>query len=158
MSASSVTPLIIDALVAQATAALPSALVYDGFKMSDDATQDTLMIGVDDGLSSSAATTAGGSQVQATMGTPRSRQQTGSINCFALSWNGDSNQKAARDAVYALQAAVESILRATPTLGISPPNGQILTIQIGDESLQQEQDEDAAQALLTFTVQFEARI
>lgn len=156
--ATSVVPSIIDALYTQATAALPDALVFDGFQLGEDPGPDILMIGIDDGQTSSAATTADSSQEQATAGTPRSRNQTGSINCWALSWTGNATAKEARDAVYAIQAAVENLLRADPQLGIPRPNGQVLVIQIGDERLQQDQTEAGAEALLTFTVQFEARI
>lgn len=158
MTATSVTPFIIDALFAQATAALPDVKVYDGFGLTDDPGPDILMIGVDDGQSSSAATSADSSQTMATAGTPRSRSQTGSINCWALSWTGNAEPKDARDAVYAIQAAVEDILRADPTLGLAQPNGQVFVIQIGDERLMQDQTNTGAEALLTFTVNFEARI
>lgn len=156
--ASSVTPLIIDALFTQAEAALPDVFVTDGFKTTDDATQDMLMIGVDDGQSPSAATSGNSSQSMATAGIPRSRDQNGSINCWALSWNGNATPKDARDAVYAIQAAVEAILRADPSMGLAQPNGQVFVIQIGDETLQQDQDENGATALLTFTINFQARI
>lgn len=156
--ATSVVPLLIDALVEQATEALPDALVFDGYGVTDDPGPDILMIGVDDGQSSSAATSSNSSQSQATAGTPRSRNQTGSINCWALSWNGNATPKEARDAVYVLQAAVENILRTDPQLGVAPPNGQILVIQLGDESLQQDQTDAGAEALLAFSIAFEARI
>lgn len=157
--ATSVVPSIIDALVTKAGLALPDARVTDGFQLSDDPNDGgVLMIGVDDGQSTAAATSGSNSQEQATAGTPRSRNQTGSLNCWALTWNGDGDQKAARDDAYAIQAAVENLLRTDPQLGIPRPNGQVLVIQLGDESLQQSQSDIGAEALLTFTVQFEARI
>jgi len=156
--ATSIVPALIDALFTQASAALPNVRVTDGFEVTTDPGPDKLMIGVDDGNSASAASSSDSSQEQATAGTPRSRNQTGSINCWALSWTGNTTAKDARDAVYATQAAVENILRADPTLGIPRPNGQVLVIQLGDEHLTQDQTDDGAQALLTFTIQFEARI
>lgn len=157
--ATSVTPSIIDALFTQATAALPAVRVTDGFQLSDDPNDGGILsIGVDDGQSPSAATTSNGSQEQATAGTPRSRNQVGSVNCWALTWNGDGDQKAARDSAFAIQAAVENILRTDPQLGIARPNGQVLVIQIGDERLEQSQSDIGAEALLSFTIQFEARI
>lgn len=156
--ATSVVPAIIDALYEQAKTALPDVLVFDGFNLGDDLTDDILMIGISDGQSSAASTGADGSQTQATAGTPRTRNQTGSINCWALSREGNTTMKSARDAVYAMQAALEDIMRDDPTLGIAPPNGQILVIQLGDEHLDQDQDVEGAQALLAFTINFEARI
>lgn len=160
MTATSVTPSIIDALFAQATSALPDVLVFDGYGLSDDPGPDILMIGVDDGRSTSAATSGTSSQSQATAGTPRSRDQNGSLNCWALSWTGNDAAKDARDRVYAIQAAVETILRADPQLGIPRPNGQVLVIQIGDETFSQDNSaEDGGwEALLAFTINFEARI
>lgn len=158
--ASSVVPSLIDALISTATAALPNVDVYDGFGVSEDP-GDFLMIGVDDPDSQAAAFSSDSSQTQATAGTPRSRNQTGAITCAALSWNGNAGnagQKTARDAVYAIQAAVENALRADPTLGVAPPNGQVLVLQIGDERLSQNQYDLGCDALLIFTVQFEARI
>lgn len=149
---------VIDALFTQASAALPDALVFDGFQLGDDPGPDILMIGVDDGQSTSAAATADSSQTQATAGTPRSRNETGSVNCWALSWTGNATPKEARDGVRAILAAVENILRADPQLGIPRPNGQVLVIQIGDVRLVQDQTDTGAEALLTFTVNFEARL
>lgn len=156
--ASSVTPLIVDALFTQATAALPTVKVFDGFQLTKQRGPDILMIGVDDGSNPGAATGSNSNQEQATAGTPRSRQQTGFINCWALSWTGHKTQKEARDRVYAIQAAVETILRADPTLGIPRPNGQVLTIQLDAEQLTQDQSGAGAEALLTFVIKFEARI
>jgi len=156
--ATSVVPLIIDALFDQATTALPDVAVFDGFQLTNTPGPDILMIGVDDGQSTSAATTSESSQTMATAGTPRSRTQTGSINCWALSWTGNATPKSARDRVYAIQAAVENILRADPSMGLAQPNGQVFVIQIGDERLMQDQEGSGAEALLTFTIAFEARI
>ncbi len=158
MTATSVTPLIIDSLFTQATAALPDVKVFDGYGITATPGPDILMIGVDDGQATAAATSADSSQTMATAGTPRSRSQNGSINCWALSWTGNAEPKDARDAVYAIQAAVEDILRADPSMGLAQPNGQVFVIQIGDERLSQDQTNTGAEALLAFTVNFEARI
>jgi hypothetical protein len=155
--ATSITPVLIDALVTQARAALTTVNVTDGFRLGEDPT-DVLMIGVDDGTSPAAASSSSATQEQATAGTPRSRNQTGAVNCWALSASGNATQKEARDAVYAIQAAVENLMRADPTLGIPRPNGQVLVIQLGSEALTQDQTDDGAQALLAFTIEFQARI
>ena len=62
------------------------------------------------------------------MAVPRhrpARDQTGSVTCAALSWNGDADQKAARDAAYAVVAAVEDLLRTDPTLGVAAPGRSV---------------------------------
>ena len=157
--ATSAIPVLIDALVTQATAALTDRLVIDGFGVTDDANPNILMVGVDDPGAQTSAQSSETSQEAATLGTNRSRDQRGAITCAALSWTGDtstSNQKAARDAVYATLAAVENILRTDPSLGVT--GFPLLVCQLGDERLSQNQYEDGCDALLIFTVNFRARL
>lgn len=151
--ATSAVPAVIDALFTAADAALATVTVYDGFGVSDDA-GDFLMIGVEDPDSQDAATSADAEQSWANAdGT--ARDETGTVTCAALSWNGDADQKAARDAVYAITAAVEDLLRADPSLGIAT----VLWTSFGtSQQLTQAQDEQGALALLVFRIQFRARI
>lgn len=152
--ATSVIPALIDALFTQATAALPDVSVHDGYGVSEDP-GNFLMIGVDDPDSQVAAFTSESSQAMATFG--GTREQTGSVTCAALAWNGDGGnvgQKAARDAAYAIQATVEGLLRADPTLGVTPSNNRPLTAEMGDERLSQNQYDAGCDALLIFTVKF----
>lgn len=150
-------PDIIDALVSLADAALPDTVtVYDGFGVSDQA-GDFLMVGVEDPDRNDAASSADTSQSAATMGTPRNRNETGTVTCAALSSNGDGDQKAARDAVFAIAAAVASACRANPSLGLT--GYQSLVAEYGsDQRLMQNQFEDGAEAVLIFAVRFRARI
>lgn len=158
----SVIPALIDALVTQSTSALPDRLVVDGYGATSDYNPNVLMVGVDDPGESSSAQSSDADQEMATTGTPRSRTQAGSVTLAALSWRGDVDQKAARDAAYATQAAVENLVRADPTLGIATPGR--MTCQMGNERLTQNQyaatDDTAGgvDALLIFTVTFTARI
>lgn len=160
--ATSVVPALIDALVTQATAALPDRLVVDGYGVTSDTNQNVLMVGVDDPDSGQSANSQTGEQTMATMGTPRSRDEEGDVTCAALSWNGNTDQKAARDAAYATVAAVETILRADPTLGVGQP-GRVVC-QLGGHTLSQNQYADTdtqaggCDALVIFTVHFKARI
>lgn len=158
----SVIPALIDALVTQSTSALPDRLVVDGYGATSDYNPNVLMVGVDDPGESSSAQSSDADQEMATTGTPRSRTQTGSVTLAALSWRGDVDQKAARDAAYATQAVVENLVRADPTLGLATPGR--MTCQMGNERLTQNQyaatDDTAGgvDALLIFTVTFTARI
>lgn len=149
-------PAVIDALVERATAALPNINVYDGFGIPGDLDEDALMIGVGDRSASAPANSAGSSQTMAVLGPDRSRDQTGSVTCVALSWNGDADQKAARDAAYAVVAAVEDLLRTDPTLGVAAPGRSVC--QMGSEDLDQGQYEGGADALIIFTVEFAVRL
>jgi hypothetical protein len=154
--ATSQVPALIDALVTNATAALPTTTVYDGFGISDDP-GDFLMVGVEDPDLQGAATSAQFAQVPATMGPARTRDETGSVTCAALSWNGDGDQKAARDAAFTIVAAVESMLRNDPSQGLGP--GGYFVVQFGGTgTLTQQQDDNGALALVIFTVTYRARI
>lgn len=156
----SIVPTLIDALVTQSRAALPDVNVYDGYGVTNDY-GDYLMVGVDDPDSSSYAPSMSQTQVMATAGTPRSRDEEGTvpnvIYCFTGD-SGDAAQKAVRVSAYAALEAVAGILRADPSLGITAPAAQVMVCQIGTVTLDQLPDERGTAALITFTVAFMARI
>jgi hypothetical protein len=162
MSTSAI-PTLIDTLFAQATAALPTVLVVDGFGVTNDANPNVLMVGVDDpDNGGTSANSTQSSQEMATAGTPRSRAQSGTITCAALSWSGGSDQKAVRDAAYATVAAVETLLRTDPRLGLS--SYPLLVMQMGDDRLSQNQyaatdtTTGGVDALVIFNVDFLVRL
>lgn len=152
--ATSVIPAVIDYLVTHATTALSasSVIVYDGFGTSDEP-GDFLMIGVDDPESVNTAFSADSVQ-QWAHANYTARDEEGDVTCAALSWNGDCDQKAARDAVFAITAALENLLRADPTLA-----GAVLWSSYGTSTqLTQNQSNDGAMSLVVFKVHFRARI
>lgn len=150
-------PETIDALVAQLRTPLPVEVsLYDGFGISDDP-GDYVMVGVEAPDVPGAAFSASSDQKAGPMGSDRSRDENGSVWLAAYSWNGDIDQKAARDAVYGYMAVVETLLKATPNLGIT--TGPLYVAQMGDtQRLAQNQTPSGAEALLIFNVQFFARI
>lgn len=155
--AASVAPALIDALVATAATALPSALVIDGVGNTDSA-GDYLMVGVDNPDlygSGSAMQAASSTQNQMTFGATRPRMEEGQIFISARSVNGAADQKAARDAVYAMQEALATVLRTTNDLGVTGvmqlSNGSTL-------SLEQDQNDYGAVATLTYSIAFTAQI
>lgn len=160
--ATSVIPALIDALVTQATTALPTRLVTDGYGITSASNPDVLMVGVDDPDNDTSAQSTDSDQEMATTGPLRTRAQKGSVTLAALSWSGDTDQKAVRDAAYATLGAVETLLRTDPTLGLNVPGR--MTVQMGNERLSQNQytaTEDASggtEALIIFTVTFDGRI
>jgi hypothetical protein len=77
------------------------------------------MVGVDDPDQDDAANSADSVQSWANVGHVV-RDESGEVTCAALSWNGDSDPKAARDGVFALTAALEDLMRQDPTLGLGP--------------------------------------
>ena len=153
MSTSAV-PSIIDALVTAARAALTDVAVYDGYGVSDDP-GDFLMIGVEDVDGQDQARSADSSQTWAGTGIGAPRDESGEITCAALSWNGDADQKAARDGAYAITAAVENLLRENPALGLPT----VLWTGYGSSTqLTQDQSDGGAMALVVFRIAFRARI
>lgn len=152
--ATSVVPALIDALVTQATAALPTATVFDGTGVTNQP-GDYLMVGVEDPDSDAESTAATTSEVPGPIATTRPRDETGEVVLLAHSWNGDGNAKTARDAVYALAAAVANLCRATPGLGVT---GLLWTGYGSATQLVQNQDSNGARAYLVFRISFRARI
>lgn len=149
-----VLPALIDALVTQATAAITAATVYDGLGVSDDP-GDYLMIGVDDPDGPDWAKSASGTRDWETVGLQNDITEIGDISCAALSWNGDGDQKAARDAVYATAEALAAICRATPTMGL---DRLLWVLYGGNWDLMQVQNEYGALARLEFQLHFQALI
>jgi hypothetical protein len=150
--ATSVIPELIDALFAAATEALTGIRVSDGQGVTGDP-GDYLMIGVDDpdNASPSAATSA---QRWAHVGRT-TRDEEGDIHCLALAWNGDTDAKAARDAAFAIAAALEDLLRNDPTLGVAG----VWSTGYGETTdFKQGQTDTGAEALVHFTVHFRARL
>lgn len=151
--ATSVIPAVIDALVDLARDVLTDVSVYDGFGLSEDP-GDFLMIGVGDPDSSTLDKAASSAQGW-TYANTTTRDEEGDVTCAALSWNGDADQKTARDSVFAITAALEDALRANPSLGLD----NLLWTGYGPTSdLDQNQDGSGAMALLVFTIHFKARI
>jgi hypothetical protein len=155
--AASVVPALIDALVSTATSALPSALVTDGVGNTDTA-GDYLMVGVSDpdlygtGSGMQAATAQ---QNQMAFGATRPRMEQGEIFLAARSVNGDANQKAARDAVYAMQEALATALRTATDLGVT---GVMQLSNGANLLLEQDQMDYGAVATLTYSIAFTAQI
>lgn len=149
-------PEVIDALVSLSDAALSAANVIDGIGVTDDP-GDYLMIGVEDPDIEGAAFSADIEQSRATMS--GARDETGTVTCCAMSWNGDSSaagQKAARDAAFATVDAVATIVRTTsPTLGVSA----VLKTEFGARiTVSQAQDASGASCMVIFSVAYLARI
>ena len=149
----SVIPALIDALVDEATTALPDVLVIDGMGATDTP-GDYLMIGVDDPDTDGDAFSADSQQGWA-HANHTTRDEQGTVTCAALSWNGDGDQKAARDSAYATVEALATICRTTPDLGIST----VAWTSFGtDTRLSQGQFDSGATALVVFSIAFRARI
>lgn len=153
--ATSVVPALIDALLTEARAALTDVRVYDVVGGIDDP-GNYLMVGIEDPLSEDADFSADSKQAWANA-TYTARDEEGEIACCAVAWNGDGNEgaKAARDAVYAIVADVETVLRENPSLGVA---GVLWTSCLTSGQLRQIPGESGAGAVLAFRITFRARI
>ena len=154
--ATSAVPEVIDALVALARTEVTDTLVFDGIGATDDP-GNFLMIGVEDPDIEGAAFSADVKQGWANANYT-TRDEEGDITCVALAWvgdSGDAGQKAARDAAYAITAALEAALRTDPSLGLPT----LLWSGFGTTSqLSQAQGSGGSSALLVFRINFRARI
>lgn len=153
----SVVPGLIDALVAACTTGLPLVNILDGVGDTNDP-GDYLMIGVQDPDVEPLSPAADSSETPATFGTNRSRDERGTLWFTAYSWNGDGDQKAARDAAYATTAYVATLVRqrATPPFGISA----LITVEFATDSqrLAQGQFTVGAVAQVMFGINYRARL
>jgi hypothetical protein len=152
--AASVVPALIDALVAAASTALPNVLVLDGVGMTDDP-GDYLMVGVLDPDIDGPFEAARSTQEQMAFGSTRPRKEEGVIHMVAKSVSGDGSQKAARDAAYAIQEALATVLRTTDNLGVA---GVVRLGNGADMTPTQDQTHDGAVATLPYDIAFEAAI
>lgn len=152
--AGSAVPAVIDALVALASDALTTVQVYDGYGVTSEP-GDYLMVGIDDPDGESGGFAADVRQEWAAVGPGAPRNEEGDITCCAVSWNGDGDQKAARDGAYAIADALAAAIRAEPSMGVPT----LLSAGPGTTSqLMQDQGQTGAGALLVFRIHFRAYI
>lgn len=151
--ATSATPALIDALVVACTTALPSAVVTDGKGVTNNP-GNYLMIGVDDPDAQDHTEASDARLSWAGLGN-HARDQEGDLWLVAASVDGGGNQKTARDAAYAVMAAVETIARTDPTI-----SGVITTgwTFVSSERLQQAQSKGGARARIAFQLHYKTRL
>lgn len=154
MTASTVAAAI-DALVALFKAAVPvDSIVVDGPAVVDPgAYQNIVYVGVDDPDNETAyAVAATAQQAWAWLGHVQ-RTEDADIHCSAVSWNGDADQKAARDNVYALLKLLTDSITTDPTLGGSV----LMVVGVNSDNLLQSQDSAGAEAKLNFSVSIKSQ-
>ena len=151
---SSVVPDLIDAMVAQfgALPALADVTVSDGYPLTNEP-GTYMFVGVDDPESASRAASATATQ-EWPHATAHSRNEAGAVTLACESWNGDADQKAARDEVFRVAAEIQTALRASTTLEVPG----VLWLSFTNLRLEQAQGAGGAGALLTFQIDFTARI
>ena len=150
-------PALIDALITQCPNVMPDGVIVQDGLGTDGTPGDYLYVGVGAEFGTgSSVRSADTQQVKATLGSGRSRDETGTVVCAAYSWNGGGDQKTVRDAAYAIVAAVETLLRTSPNLGIAA--GGMFDAELGSQWLDQSSDANGVDALIVFEIKFRARI
>lgn len=149
-------PVVIAALTTTADTALTgeAARVVRGYDLSDDPS-DVVLIGVPSLADVNALAAGSFDQSPATMGTGRSRDETGTINCIVMARNGEGDQDAACTTAFSYLALIEAAVRADPKLGVTSLS--YLVTQMSAASVLEDQV-DGATTALPFTVAYKARI
>jgi hypothetical protein len=149
-------PTVIAALVTTAqTAAAGAFRVVRGYDLSDDPS-DVMLIGVPHIADVSTIAAGSITQKPAAMGTPRSRDEEGSIFGVVMARNGQGDQAAACNAAFAYLASLETAIRADPTLGTAA-TFKSLVAQFSAGDVFEDQIDGAATAV-EFTVTYKARL
>lgn len=147
-------PAVIDALVASFGAAIGTTNVFDGPGVTDNTLTDYVIIGVADPDSESVAEAATSQQSWPWLGHVV-RDETIVVHCVAVSWNGDLDQKKARDSVFSMVGNLTTAIQNDPTYGVS---GVLYVQGITSMSLHQLQDRKGVIAFLPFDVTVKSRI
>ncbi|MBI4900885.1 MAG: hypothetical protein HY829_10460 [Actinobacteria bacterium] len=158
MSRTSAVPDLIDALVAHAAARpnLSSVIVSDGELISLDPGY-RFMVGVarPDSLSPISVAQSDQSWVLATA---TGRDENGSVTCSVYGMSGGNELKIVRDEVFRIAGEIQSMLRenGAPSVRQSVPG--LRSTSYTGQVLEQVLDEDGSYVLLTFRIEFTARI
>lgn len=146
MTTASAIPTAIDTLVTIATAALSDAEVIDGPGAHDRGEYAvTVHIGATDPDEEEGTTAASSEQVWAWLGHVQ-RKTEFSISCVIAAWNGEADQKKARDAAFGALQAFTDAITDDPSL-----SGDVIAVSgIEDITFTQSQDKDGAHARITF--------
>lgn len=153
MIRASAVPQVIDAIVASLTAALGPDMVNDGQGASASDGGLYVLVGVDDPDADGYQNAAESTQGWAWLGR-QAHYEDFTVHSVVVAWNGDSDQKAARDAVYSTMKIVAEAIAADPSLGGSA----LWTLGVVSHDLRQAQDDKGAVAHLRFDVTCKAQI
>ncbi len=148
--ATSIVPDLISRLVELLTDRLDGVTVEDGWGISQNSGR-YLYVGADSPFSTSQTTGATATQ-EWPMSTAAGRREQGTVTCAVLCWDGGGDMKVARDDAFDILAVVQRELRADTRLGI---DGLLKTSFTGLD-YGQDQTDDGAVCLCTFTIDFSA--
>lgn len=154
MGSTSVVYDLVGTLVSTFQAQVTTAQVYDGYGSTDNP-GDFVMVGIEDPDGDKGAS-AETQQKFVDIG-GLSREESGSITCVVVSWNGNNSLSEARGKVKAITQVIENTLRSSPNFGNAIPG--LLWIGYGSRTqVTQMQAKGSALVMQVFDVQFKARI
>lgn len=146
-------PAIIDALITTLDAALPGVEVIDGMGATDTGAQRLLFVGLSDPDADRPAEAAASDQAWAWLGHMQ-RDETATVHLVAVAWNGDGDQKRARDEAFGIVDAVAAAITTDPTLG-----GVVVQVRaVEGLSLTQAQTDAGALAYVPVSLSCRARL
>lgn len=138
---------LVDALVAALSAdATLVGLVIDGPPVTQAELVDVVTVGY--GWDPEDDTSVDIEQEYHELGPAAKRDERVEVRCAAASFRGDTDIAAARSRCVVLLGAVESVLRASPSLGLS----EVLRTEVGFGSIRQSQTAQGAEVICPFTV------
>lgn len=152
--ATSLIPVVLDALVAQLGEALADCEVLDGEGVNENGSVNVLLVGVYDPGSEDSPPAASSQQNWANTGRPGVRDDNGLVWSTAVSWGGDDDPAAVRTAAFETVAAVEAYLRDNPTLDVAG----VLWTGVSDLTMRQNRNAKGAECQVTFAVHYRGRI
>jgi hypothetical protein len=147
-------PAVIDALVVSFTAALGEGNVFDGPGVTADNPDQYVIVGMSDPDSEVLDESASSQQGWAWLGHV-ARDEVVVVHCCAVAWNGDTDQKAARDAAFAVLKVVTDAIEDDPSYGVS---GVLYVTGITSSHLRQVQDDNGALAVVSFDIEIHSRL
>lgn len=138
---------VVDALVTALSAdATLTGLVIDGPPVTQDELVDVVTVGY--GWDADDDTAIEIEQEYHELGPTAKRDERLDVRCAAASFRGDADIAAARARCVALLGAVESVLRADPSLGLA----DLLRVELSAGSIRQAQTAQGAEVVCPFTV------
>lgn len=159
-------PAVLLALVSQSTAAIQAKIDADeidrrvvrlgGIGPTDDPGPHFLDIGRNDPAVTDLFDPGQHGQTMATCGTARTRDEDGTINCVATSWNGDMDTEQAMADAFDTLEVVSAVLRSDPSLGIT--GYQQLSCEIQSVTPEFAPFDGGVDCAVVFTVHYTARI
>lgn len=125
-------------------------LIVDGPDPVGDDADLQLYIGMADPRATGTEDNAGEFTQEWPNATAQTRAESGSIRCAAVAFDGSGDQRAARDAAFAIVADVQALLWSDPRLGV---NGVTKT-SFNSSSWDQRQTQSGAMCAVLFSIDF----